>query len=165
MAAIESAVSREPHQLFCRTDGRLRHFARFLRALRENVLDLRCIRANVSGALTDWGELAVHRVEKNFLAFDASPPGSSALHRNMLDRLRWTQRLVEMIDVADFRSAGICSSNSRRIGDGWTKLFPHVLRILEERNSIAERLRHLCFSIEPHDPARRSEQGLRLGEK
>ena len=55
-------------------------------------------------------------------------------------------------------------SDARRIGDGRPQLLPYGIRLLQQSDRVAERLRHLRSPIQPHDATGGGEERPRLGE-
>src|SRR2546421_11552323 len=99
---------------------------------------------------------------QDFLAIEAAPPSGSALHRHVIYGRCWTEGLVQMIDVADFRRAGVCAPYACRVGHRGTQFLPDRRGILEHVNGVAERFRHLGLSVESHYAAGRSQKWLGL---
>src|SRR5688572_21446563 len=91
----------------------------------KHVADSAWIRSQLTSPLVDGRELSLDSLEQNLLAVDASPARGRTHLRDVLHRLRRTERLVQMKDVAHFRRARIRPSHALGIGDRGSKLLPH----------------------------------------
>src|SRR2546430_17384918 len=58
------------------------------------------IRRDFLGARTNWSELILHRLVKDFLAVDAAPPGSAALVSHVLHSRGRTERVTPLVGIA-----------------------------------------------------------------
>src|SRR3954453_16885594 len=102
-----TGILGESHFLLHFCHSRARAFPRVVGAGLQILFHSRWIAGDFLCARADWRALLFHRVVQPLLAVDAAPPGSSALYRNLLGRRRRAERIVQVIDVPDFRRARI----------------------------------------------------------
>jgi hypothetical protein len=89
------------------------------------------------------------------------PPAGGALHRDVIDRLGRTERLV-MVIFADFRRAGISAPDPLWIGDAGFGS-PKSTGLLKF-DGVAERFGHLRQPSETQRRRAGVQQSLRLGK-
>src|SRR5260221_2019130 len=134
---VISSRVRHAHQLFHFSHRLARNRSRTRGTVAEYLSELVCLRANFDSSFSNRTKFCFHRFEQHFLAIDAPPTGSAALNCDVLDCRDRTERLVQVIDVADFGCSGISSPNTLRIGDCGSQFFPDILRIFEQSNCVA----------------------------
>src|SRR5688572_14189102 len=161
----ETDVLGEPHQLFRLAERIAGNFVCTFGAGRERSSDFGFICANGNGFFPDRRKLSLHRFVQHLLAVDATPSSGATLNRDVIDGFRWTECLVQMVDIADFRRSRISAPYTFWIGDRGPQLLPDVLRILQQTNSAAQGLRHLRLPVQSHDSPCRRQQGLWLRKK
>src|SRR5581483_4134301 len=152
------------HSLFHLGDRFARDGRGFVSAVTEDLINAPRLGPQLLGARTNGSERGFHAVVQDALAVDTPPPGVPTLRRDVVNDRRRVERPMEVIDVADLGRPRIGLPHTVRIGHGRAKLLPDGGRRLQHADRVADRLRHLGRTVQPHDAARRRQERRRLGE-